>query len=174
MVVYKTLTISKKVFLALFTKIPNHVIKELEKKQKSFLQKNSTPKIEHETTCKDYKDAGLKNVNISCKIVSLQCSWIRRLYDDYFHEWKLIPLHLITMLIGSKFKFHSNIFLKKHHLKKLLPFYKDIFFNWKTHFSSVPETPACLLSQFLWFNKYIQIEDNPVYLTKFARIQFNK
>ena len=35
-------------------------------------------------------------------------------------------------------------------------------------FSSSPETPACLLSQFLWFNKYIKIEDNPVCLTKFA------
>ena len=57
---------------------------------------------------------------------------------------------------------------KKISLKKLLPFYRDIFINWKTHFSSSPETPACLLSQFLWFNKYIQIEDNPVCLTKFA------
>ena len=53
-------------------------------------------------------------------------------------------------------------------LKKLLPFSKDISINWKTHFSSSPETQACLLSQFLWFNKYIQIEDNPVWLTKFA------
>ena len=42
------------------------------------------------------------------------------LYDNYFHEWKLIPIHLIKMLIGSKFKFHSNIFLKKHHLKNFL------------------------------------------------------
>ena len=59
-------------------------------------------------------------------------------------------------------------FLKKTSLKKLLPFYRDIFINWKTHFSSSPETPACLLSQFLWFNKYIQTENNPVCLTKLA------
>ena len=72
------------------------------------------------------------------------------------------------MSFGSKFKFHSNIFLKKTSLKKLLPFYRNISTNWKTHFSSSPEPPACLLSQFLWFNKYIQIEDNPVCLTKFA------
>ena len=37
-------------------------------------------------------------------------------------------------------------FLKKYHLKKILPFYRDIFINWKC----------------------IQIEDNPVCLTKFA------
>ena len=109
-VVFKTLAISKIVFLALLTKIPHQVVKELEKIQKSFLWKDSTPKIRHETTCKDYKDGGLKNVDISYKIVSLQCSWIRRLYDNNFHEWKLIPLHLIALSFGSKFKFHSNVF----------------------------------------------------------------
>ena len=42
-----------------------------------------------------------------------------------------------------------------------------------THFSLSPETPACLLLQFLWFNKYIPIEENPVYLTKFAAQNIN-
>ena len=110
-VVFKTLAISKIVFLALLTKIPTKLaVKELEKIQKFFLLKVSTPKIRHETTCKDYKDGGLKNVDISYKIVSLQCFWIRRLYDNNFHEWKLIPLHLIALSFGSKFKFHSNVF----------------------------------------------------------------
>ena len=109
-VVFQTLAISKIVFLSLLTKIPHQVVKELETIQKSFLWKDSTPKIRHETTCKDYKDGGLKNVDISYKIVSLQCSWIRRLYDNNFHEWKLIPLHLIVMSFGLKFKFHSNVF----------------------------------------------------------------
>ena len=73
-VIFKTLAVSNTVFLALLTKIPDQLVKELEKKQKYFLWKNSTLKIKHETTCKDHKDYGLKNVDISCKIVSLQCS----------------------------------------------------------------------------------------------------
>ena len=71
------------------------------------------------------------------------------------------------MSFGPKFKFHSNI-KKKTSLKELLPFYRDIFINWKIQFSSSPETPACFLSQFFWLSNYIQIEDNPVCLTKFA------
>ena len=71
-VVLKTLAILKIIFLALLAKISYQVVKELEKIQKSFLWENSTPKIKHETTCKDYNDGGLKNVDISCKIVSLQ------------------------------------------------------------------------------------------------------
>ena len=98
-VVFKTLAISKKVFLALLTKTPHQAVKELEKIQKSFLWKDSSPKIRHETTCKEYKDGGLKNVDILYKIVRLQC----------FDEWKLIPLYLIAMSFGSKFKFYSNV-----------------------------------------------------------------
>ena len=44
-VVFKTLAIAKIVFLALLTKIPNQVVRELEKIQKSFLWKDSTLKI---------------------------------------------------------------------------------------------------------------------------------
>ena len=95
-VVFKTLAKWKIVFLALLTKIPHQVVRKI---QKSFLWKDSTPKIRHGTTCKDYKDGGLQNVDISYKIVSLQCSWIRRLYDNNFHEWKLIPLHVIWIKI---------------------------------------------------------------------------
>ena len=73
-VVFKMLAISKIVFLALLTKISHQVVKESEKIQKFFLWQNSAPKIKHETTCKDYKDGGLENVDISCKIVSLQYS----------------------------------------------------------------------------------------------------
>ena len=84
MVVFKLLAISKIVFLALLIKIPCQVVKELEEIQNSFLLKKFTPKINHETNCKDYKDSSLKNVTISYKIVNLQRSWIKKLYHDCF------------------------------------------------------------------------------------------
>lgn len=63
MVVFEMLVILNIVFLVLLTKIPYQVVKELEKIQKSFHWKNYTPKITHETTCKDYKNGSLKDVN---------------------------------------------------------------------------------------------------------------
>ena len=68
-----------------------------------------TPKIKHETLRNSFKEGGLKNVDINSKIASLQCSWVKRLYDDKIHEWKLIPLHLIKSTVGINFKFHSNL-----------------------------------------------------------------
>ena len=75
---------------------------------------NSSPKIKHETLCNDYKAGGLKNIyskkkkDILNKFIALQCCWMRRLYENYFHEWKLIPLYLIEKSFGTAFKFHSN------------------------------------------------------------------
>ena len=82
----KTIAISKIVFQSFITTVPKHVINELEKIQKGFLWKNCAPKIKYETLCNDYKAGGIKNVDIPNKIIAIQCSWIRRLYNNSFHE----------------------------------------------------------------------------------------
>ena len=135
-VIFKTIALSKIVFQSFITTMPKYVVNKLEKMHKAFLWNNSTPKIKHETLCNDcnkikhetlcndYKAGGLKNVNIPNKIIALQCSWIRRLYDDSFHEWKLIPLYLIEKSFCSSLKFHSNL-LRKYNKTKFFPsFYR--------------------------------------------------
>ena len=121
--------ISKNVFQSFITTVqncPKHIINELEKIQKAFLWKNSTPKIKHETLCNDYKAGGLKNVDIPNKIIALQCSWIRRLYNNSFHEWKLIPLYLIEKFFGRSFKFHLNLLFKSDKTKFSPSFCQEI------------------------------------------------
>ena len=128
------MALPKIIFQAFVTPIPNYVGIEPEKIQQSLLWANSTPKIKHDTLCNDYKDGGLKNVDIRKKIISLQCSWIKKLYDDTFHEWKLTPLHLITKTFGKSFIFHSNLSFKKKLIKSFPSFYKEILLKWKTSF----------------------------------------
>ena len=79
--VFKALAISKIVHLALITNIPTSTMKELNKIQNEFIWKNKNPKIKHTTLCNNYDNGGLKNIDISSKIISLQCSWIKKLYD---------------------------------------------------------------------------------------------
>ena len=171
--IFKTLALSKIIFQAFVTPIPIYVVTELEKIQKSFLWENSTSKIKHDTLCNDYKYGGLKNVDIRKKIISLQCSWIKRLYDDSFHEWKIIPLHLISRTFGKSFIFHSNLSFKKKLVKSFPSFYKKIRLNWKTFFPKTPETPSSILSQFLWYNIYIQIDEGNVHLSRFSQNNLN-
>ena len=109
--VFKTLAISKMVHLALIKVIPNSVILELGKIKKDFIWKNSNPKIKKDTLCKDYENGGLKNVGITFKIIILQCSCVKRLYDSSTHDSKLLLLHIITQKLGKHFLFHSNLYL---------------------------------------------------------------
>ena len=42
------------------------------------------------------------DVDISSKIISLQCSWLQKLCDGNFHEWKIVPSHLINKYFGLR------------------------------------------------------------------------
>ena len=93
-IAFKNLAISKIVYLSMVIKVPAEIMVVLEKLQKRF-NWPSKPKIENETISSDFKDGDRQNVDLNKKIASLQCSWIKRLYEDSLYEWKLIPLKLI-------------------------------------------------------------------------------
>ena len=93
--IFKTLAFSKIIHLTLITSDPYFTIDLLTKIQKDFLWGKKNAKIKRATLCCHYADSGLKSVDISSKIVSLQGSWVRRLFDNNFHQWKVIPLYLI-------------------------------------------------------------------------------
>ena len=96
-IIFKTLALSKITFLADVLVIPNQIINGLQQIQKDFLWNSSSPKVKYETICKDFQYGGLRNIDIKSKIISLQCSWIKKLHDQSFHEWKITPLTLIKI-----------------------------------------------------------------------------
>ena len=142
------------------------------KKTKGFFWNNSSPKIKHETLCNNYEAGGLKNVDVPNKIIALQCYWIRRLYDNYFHEWKLILLYLIEKSFGTLFKFHSNLLFKSNKTKFFPSFYREIILNWKKRLAMITEIPSCILSQYLWYNRSIEVDNSSVYFLKFSEKKY--
>ena len=166
-------TISKIVYLALITNVPKVIVEELQKIQKKKLWQNSHPKIKHKTLSNTFETGGLKNVDINLKVISLQCSWVKKLYDENFHEWKIIPLHLIRITLGQNFKFHSNLSYDTKLLTSFPVFYKNIFRYWSQHFTVSPDLPSCILSSFLWYNKDILISNKPIYFKHFSNNNLN-
>ena len=84
-----------------------------------------------------------------------------------------MPLHLISRTFGILFIFHSNLSFEKKLIKSFPSFYKEILLNWKTFFSKTPETLSSILSQFSWYNIYIQIDEGDVHLSKFSQNNLN-
>ena len=95
-IIFKTFAICKIVYLAFLTVIPNSLIEELQKIQKASIWHSSRPIISPKTLCNNFENGGLKHVDILSKIINLQCSSLRKLCDENFHEWKIIPSHLIN------------------------------------------------------------------------------
>ena len=93
--IFKLLAISKIVYLTLFTIGPKNVIFELKEIQNEFLWSNKKVKLNTQHS-NDYKNGGLKNVDIELKINPLKCSWIRRLYNEVDQDWKTIYITLLA------------------------------------------------------------------------------
>ena len=66
--IFKTLVISKIVFLLHVMIISTEIIISIEKMQKEFLWNGKCPKIKHQNICSNYEMGGLKNVDIKSKI----------------------------------------------------------------------------------------------------------
>ena len=120
-----------------------------------------------------FETGGLKNVDINLKVISLQCSWVKKLYDENFHEWKVIPLHLTRITFGQNFKFHSNLSNDTKLLSSFPVFYKNIFGCWSQDFTVSPDIPSCILFSFLWYNKDILISIKPIYFKHFSNNNLN-
>ena len=89
---------------------------------------------------------------ITNKIIAPQ-----KLYDDSLHEWKLILLYLIEESFGTSFKLHSNLIFKSNKTKFFQLFYREIILNWIKNLAMMAEIPPCVLLQYLWYNKSVQV-----------------
>ena len=102
--IFKSLAISKIVYLALLTLVPNSVLEELKQiENKTFLWGNKRAETKHYLLCYNYTEDGLKSVDIKHRILALRYFWIQRLYNENFRKGKLISLSC------KNFKFHSNL-----------------------------------------------------------------
>ena len=161
---------SKFVFLAQVLPISNKITTTIERIQRGFLWNSNNVKIKHETKSNDFQNGNLKTVAISSKISSLQCSWVKKLSDENFHDWKLVPMHFINNAFGKNFIFHCNLSFKTSVLHQFSTFYANILQSWKRNISY---TPSCIRSQFLRFNNYRTIHNNSVHFKEFSSHNIN-
>ena len=77
----KLFGISKIVKLSLIRALPSSTLNEIQKIQEALLWSSS-----YITLCNKFGGEGLKNVDVKAKIISLQFSWVKKLFDDNDHD----------------------------------------------------------------------------------------
>ena len=126
------------------------MINHLKNTQKNVIWNGKNPKIKHSTLSNSYEDGGLKDVDVFTKVIGLQCSRIKKLYNEIFHEWKIIPSCLIRTNFYENFKLRRYLEPSKRSLKNVPNFYKEIIPNWAKYLSCSPYFPLAILSQFFF------------------------
>ena len=160
-IIFKTLAISKIDYLT-FLNIISNSSKELQKIQKTFIWHSSRSNISHKTLRNNFVNGGLKNADKSSK------SWLRKLCDENFHEWKIIPSHLINKYLGNHSVFIHASALIANYLLNCSSFTKTFCFKGVALFLLFSELPSCILSNFLLFNKHILIEKKSSFFRYFS------
>ena len=90
---------------------------------------------------------------------SLQCSRVRRLFDKNFCQKKYLC---------KNFKFHSSLDLRKSRLRKFPKYYPEMLYKSGKFLSSFLNLHSTIISQFIWFNKKIQIDKTHVFFSSLS------
>ena len=153
--VFKVLIASKPVYTAIMKTVSQEFSEILADLQQDFIWGGHKPKIKHATLIADYKDGGLKDVDIDSKFESLKFIWIQKLKDGSdHHPWKALAQKILEKC-DSDYIFHSNLKLSMSSVKavrELPSFYREIIFLWEkiSGYSKLNNTG--ILSQYLWNN----------------------
>ena len=68
----------------------------------------------------------------------MQCSWVKRLFEEDFHGLKIILLFLIGKHLSKNFKCHNNIDVSNEILSKCPSFNQDIFIKRINNYTTKP------------------------------------
>ena len=120
--VFKALALSKITDMALVKIIPPSIIDQLNKTHTNFICNSVNPKIKNLAINNNYKNG-------------LQRSCIKRLFNETFHDWKILPTHIIHKPLVNKFVFHSNLQINRKLTKNLSKYYRDIINTWGSKLS---------------------------------------
>ena len=117
--------------------------------QNDFIWGGRKPKIKHTSLIGDYSEDGLKDMDIKAKLESFQIQWVKRLTDNNFHSWKIIP-NVLLKDVGRVSLFHSNLALSdacKLKINNYPEFYKSIVDLWVRISATYPQSEHDILSQ---------------------------
>ena len=98
--VFKALVLSKAVSICTMKPYSKKFVDDLNVIKKDFNWRGRKPKIKHTSLIGDYNEGGMKDIDMKAKLESLQIKWVKRLTNNNFHSWKIIPNILLNDVGG--------------------------------------------------------------------------
>ena len=103
------LTLSTAVYVCTITSPSRQFLDRLSLLKGNFIWAGKSAKIKHSTLIGSSAEGGYRNVDIESKFKSLKIICIKRLLDESFHPWNIIPSKLFSFTgMSSVFCQNSN------------------------------------------------------------------
>ena len=106
------------------------------------------------------ENGGLKMPDINAMVKAINLTWVNRLVtknNTFTNMFKALTGITNPYLF---FQMKQDI----SHITKYMPsFYKQIANNWFSMYSVQPDSPKEILTDSLWCNKFILVDDKPIY-----------
>ena len=170
--VFKSLAISKPVFIGNVRSVPHKVVNSLQTIHKQFIWDAKGPNIKHSTLVSDKPNGDLNDVDMEAKLKCLKSFWIAKLLEtENAHPWKAITNELLTHVGGSNIS-HSNLDFSSEfawNLKKIPIFYQDLINVFMEMPKSVELTPIFFTDQYLWNVCFVVQYDKSLYNKHFMK-----
>ena len=154
-----------------FTVLPNppsETINELQRVLFNFLWAGKPDKIKRNVIIGLYEHGGLKMPHVQSFIYSLKMTWINKLLDPLnISPWK-------TLMIDKYNKFGADNIWKMSYdgirevSKHFNIFWREIFLNWAIITGIDTDSHEGILSQSIWFNSNLKIDNKVVFYEKWC------
>jgi hypothetical protein len=127
--ILKSLAFSKIIYPCGMLYTPKFVIDQLIKIAYAFIWNSKPNKIKRNTLIADYKNGGLKMLDIESFIKAQKAMWVKRLTDHQTGSWKTYPLKLLGKLLGNN-SFKCSLSKQDIQKANLTDFYKQVVESW--------------------------------------------
>jgi exonuclease III len=154
--ILKTLAFSKIIYPCGMLYTPKYVVDQLTKIAYTYIWCSKPEKIKRNTLIADYKDGGLKMLDIESFVKAQKAMWVKRLTDPQNGSWKTYPLKQLNKLVGKN-TFKCSLSKQDIAKANLTEFYKQVLESW-TEIRNITLkniTPQNIRNECLWLNHNI-------------------
>ena len=171
--VIKSLAASQLVYIMSSLPSSQSYLKEIHQLLYNFLWDGRGDKIKRSVMLNEYKDGGLKMLDIRSFNYTLKSKWVKKYLDDNNQaKWKLfldffIKQHDGKLLLSGNLKQAdvAGLNIQDSFTKEVIEIWSNLTYDGNpTHFGNVP----------IWYNSLIRIANRPIFYSDWARAGVNQ
>ena len=161
--VVKTFALPKLIYpLTVLNNPPEHIINKIKTEIFKFIWESKPDKIKRSIIMQDYKNGGLRLINVDYFIEALKAGWVRRILDEQNNGiWKEFYLEKLNAY-GGKLIFESNLHVQDcSQIAKNNMFLRDILAGGCKINTS--ETTRVIHKEIIWNNSQIKCNNKVLF-----------